>query len=231
MVRVAVVWCWLAAMASAQVAAVPKFTLVEWNIEAGGSDLEVIKQQLTELEPFDLVALSEVPTAAADQFASRWAKESSFVGTSGGPARLVVAWNPKIFAQIKAEEIKRVGEAEFAPGLQMAPLSIHLKHLGSGQEFLLVMTHLARGSAELRRKQALLMTELAQAQTLPVVAIGGFNFDYDFVKHQGNESFVAFTAGDTWKWIKPQAWVDSNWSDRNAMAKTITPTRCWTMSS
>lgn len=199
----------------AQEKTIPQFTLLDWNVEAGGSSVPTILEQLGKLEPFDVMGLSEVPMAEAKQFTGRWPGDSFLLGASGGPAKLLLAWNPQAFEKVSVQELKKVGEQEFAPGLQAAPLVAQLRHKASGQEMIVVMLHLARGSAELRKKQSLLLIDWAKQQTLPIVAVGGFNFDYDFVKHKGNESFDAFTALDTFEWIKPKTWVDSNWSDRN----------------
>ncbi len=225
-----VIWMLLCASVVAQDKP-PQFSLLDWNVEAGGSDVETILKQLKELEPFDCVGLSEVPTTAADKFTSRWPGDSFIMGSVGGNSRLMLAWNPQVFEKISTQELKKVGEQDFAVGLQAAPLVAELRHKQTKQEVLIVMLHLARGSAELRKKQALLLIEWAKAQTRPIIAIGGFNFDYDYVKHKGNESFEAFTAVDTFQWVKPKSWADTNWSDRNKDGKDDYPIRCWTMCS
>lgn len=199
----------------AQQPASPTFSLLEWNIEAGGSDDATIGEQLKALEPFDILALSEVPQMSVTTFGQRWSKDAYLAGAAGGNARLLVAWNPQVFEVQDKSELKRWNDREVAPGIQPAPLVVQLRHRSSGQSFIVIMNHLARGSAELRKQQALLLCDWAGKQQLPVLAVGGFNFDYDFTKHQGNEAFDAFMATKTWKWIKPKEWVDSNWSDRN----------------
>lgn len=208
---------------TAQEKMIPQFKLLDWNVEAGGSAVPTILDQLKQLEPFDVMGLSEVPVSDTEKFTSRWPGDSFLVGAAGGPAKLLLAWNPQVFEKISAQEMKKIGEQEFAPGIQAAPLVARLRHKASGQEMIFVMLHLARGSAELRKKQSLLLIDWAKQQSLPVIALGGFNFDYDFVKHKGNESFDAFTAVDTFQWVKPIKWVDSNWSDRNKDGKDDYP--------
>ncbi len=56
---------WLCNLTVAQEKTTPKFTLLDWNVEAGGSDVPTILGQLKELEPFDVMGLSEVPVADA----------------------------------------------------------------------------------------------------------------------------------------------------------------------
>lgn len=201
----------------------PKFSVLDWNVEAGGSDVDTILKQLKELEPFEVMGLSEVPSASADKFTGRWPGESFILGSVGGNSRLLLAWNPQVFEKVSTLELKKVGEQDFAVGLQAAPLVAQLRHKATKQEVMFVMLHLARGSAELRKKQALLLIDWAKTQTLPIIAVGGFNFDYDFIKHKGNESFEAFTAVDTFQWVKPTHWADTNWSDRNKDGKDDYP--------
>ena len=199
------------------------FAILAWNIEAAGSDAATIKSQLQTLVPFDILALSEVSQAAAKDFASRWNDASQLIGSSGGDARLLLAWNPDKFDQLAGEELKVIGGKEFAPGVQAAPLVAHLKEKSSGQEFKIIMNHLARGSAELRGTQAELLCNWAREQKVPIIAVGGYNFDYDFVTRKGNPAFQLFLDSGVWKWIEPRVPIDTNWADRNRDGKDDFP--------
>jgi hypothetical protein len=209
-----------AAKNSANKAAV---TIIAWNIEAGGSDVATIAAQIKELEPFDILALSEVPQASVKELGGRWGEDAFIAGEKGGPARLLIAWDPQKFQKLEALELQNYDGREFAPGLQAAPLVAHLKHTASGRELLVVMNHFARGSAELRKSQALLLSDWARAQKNAVIAVGGFNFDYDFPTRRGNEAFDAFVKTGVWKWIEPKKLVDDNWADRNRDGKDDYP--------
>ncbi|MFO1065247.1 MAG: hypothetical protein U0892_15385 [Pirellulales bacterium] len=72
-----------------------------------------------------------------------------------------------------------------------------------------------RCAAELRKTQAQLLCEWGRAQSGACIAIGGYNFDYDFRTKKGNESFDAFMESGVWKWNKPRELIDNNWADRN----------------
>lgn len=50
---------------------------------------------------------------------------------------------------------------------------------------------------------------------MPIIAVGDFNFDYDFATKNGNEAFRQFMQDGIWKWVKPEKLVDTNWADRN----------------
>lgn len=199
------------------------FSILAWNIEIGGSEIATIKEQLQQLEPFDILALSEVPKKSASEFTNRWGKDSFMVGEKGGEACLLLAWDSSKFEKVKVEELTKFDDQEFAPGIQSAPLIAQLRHKQSKTEFIVVMNHLARGSAELRKRQALLLVEWAKKQSLPIVAVGGYNFDYDIPTKKGNEAFDAFMKDGTWKWIEPKQMVDTNWADRNRDGKDDYP--------
>lgn len=53
----------IGSVAFAKEKSIPKFTLLDWNVEAGGSAVPTILEQLKGLEPFDVMGLSEVPAA------------------------------------------------------------------------------------------------------------------------------------------------------------------------
>jgi exonuclease III len=59
------------------------------------------------------------------------------------------------------------------------------------------------------------LCEWARVRTVPIIAVGYYNFDYDFATRQGNESFVEFMRDGVWKWIEPIEFIDTNWADRN----------------
>ena len=65
------------------------------------------------------------------------------------------------------------------------------------------------------RDQAEALRLWAKSQALPIVAIGDFNFDYSFVEQTGNDAFAEFLKDDTWKWVKPEPLVDTNWADHD----------------
>lgn len=199
------------------------FSVVAWNVEAGGSEMPNNFKVLKSLEPFDIMALNEVPQESTGEAASRWSKGSSIVGETGGDNRLVIAWNDKKFDKVEAYELKQVDGVDFAPGIRAASLVAHLRHKASAQEFIVLMSHLVRGNADLRKKQAVLLVNWARSQKHPIIAVGGYNFDYDFPTRKGNEAFDAFLAEGVWKWIAPKTLIDTNWSDSNRDGKDDYP--------
>jgi endonuclease/exonuclease/phosphatase family metal-dependent hydrolase len=92
-------------------------------------------------------------------------------------------------------------------------LYARLKDRRNGQELIVILNHLARGNAEFRAQQAGGLREWARTKSEPIIAIGDYNFDYDFHTKKGNAGFDAFLADGVWKWIQPKPMIDSNWSD------------------
>lgn len=199
------------------------FAIIAWNVESPGSNHEVITKQLDTLPPFDILALSEVPESSAELFSQKWGAESSLLGTSGGQSRLFLTWNPNLFEVVKKDELKTIDDKGFGPGNQIAPLVVQLKHKSTGFDFNVVMNKLHRGSDVVRKTQAILFAEWGKKQTIPSIAVGGYNFDYDFKTKKGNAAFDAFLESKTWKWIEPKQWIDNNWADNDRDGKDDYP--------
>jgi hypothetical protein len=197
--------------------------ILTWNIESPGSNPEVIAKQLEELSPFNILALSEVPESATDLFVKRWGPEASLIGSSGGQSRLLITWNPEVFDCLSQSELKTIDGKSFGPGNQIAPLVVHLKHRSSQFEFKVIMNKLHRGSDMVRQTQALLLCDWGKQQTVPCIAVGGYNFDYDFVSKKGNAAFNAFMETKVWHWVEPKTWIDNNWADNNRDGKDDYP--------
>ena len=70
-------------------------------------------------------------------------------------------------------------------------------------------------------------SNIAKDQSVPIVAIGDFNFDYNFATQQGNKAFQIFTAeGSPWTWVKPEPLTDTNWFDGDDDGKDNYPDSC-----
>ncbi len=98
-------------------------------------------------------------------------------------------------------------------GRYRSPLVVQLKERSSGIEFMVMVNHLARGKAEIRQAQATKLVEWARDQTLPVFALGDYNFDYVFETRKGNPGFVNMMQDNIWRWVEPTELIDTNWYD------------------
>ena len=107
------------------------------------------------------------------------------------------------------------GGVKLNDGRHRAPLYVRLKDRGNGQELIVILNHLARGDADFREQQATGLREWARTKSVPMIAIGDYNFGYEFKSKKGNAGFDAFLKDGVWKWIQPVELIDTNWSDDN----------------
>ncbi|MGC4004884.1 MAG: hypothetical protein QM811_17915 [Pirellulales bacterium] len=211
--------------ASKPVAPLPAIDLklLSWNIESDGSDPQVIFAQLKALGRYDVVALCEVPPKTVDLWKTGFTKGESVMSASGGPDRLLIAFDAARFELLRTIELDKHGDFVLNPGNQRAPLIVLLKDRATGYEFYVMNNHLARGNAEQRKKQALGISAWARDQAYPMIAVGDYNFDFDFPTEKGNEAFSAFLADGVWSWVRPAKLIDSNWDDRDGDGKDNFP--------
>jgi endonuclease/exonuclease/phosphatase family metal-dependent hydrolase len=186
--------------------------ILAWNIESGGSDTEVIIGQLkNEMPKFDILALSEVPSAAIDQISNAlgWKRLG---GSRGGEDRLMIAWSDRFVSQEQVE-LRKLGDVEFPTGNNRSPIFVKLKDNNTGKELIVMNNHLTRGKEANRNLQADLLAKWIKSVKVPVVAVGDYNMDFDFKTRKGNAAFDIIQKGGDWKWIEPKELVDTNWAD------------------
>ena len=92
-------------------------------------------------------------------------------------------------------------------------MCIRDRDLLTGKELLVMVNHLARGSEEARQLQAKKLVQWARQESMPIVALGDYNFDYVFETRGGNEAFRLFMKDSVWEWVEPVELVDTNWYD------------------
>lgn len=190
------------------------FQIVAWNLESGGIERTTIGRQLREFNDVHLWALSEVQSANADFFiASAGAGESGafagVIGNTGGADRLLIVLDETRFEVVDAYELD-----DMALGGR-APLVAQLRMNDNGKEFLFVALHFHRRSAAKRLAQAQTLRDWAAAQSLPIVAAGDCNFDYDIPDGPGNAAYDEFGLGGVFRWVQPTTLVATQYSDSN----------------
>ncbi len=204
-------------------------SILAWNIESGGADNQVILAQMKELAAkqfngkLDLIALSETPPNTEELWQSVLPGGVAVMGTTGDSDRLCFVYNGERFEQVRVIELTKFDKFTLNPGNQRSPLILHLKDKATGYEFLVLNNHLARGNADRRKEQALGLSAWAREQNLPMIAVGDYNFDFDFATKSGNEAFRAFLNDGIWKWNEPSELIDSNWADPDKDGKDNYP--------
>jgi endonuclease/exonuclease/phosphatase family metal-dependent hydrolase len=211
------------------------------------SDPPTIAAQLTELmrtpaTRASLVALSEIEPStfalAQQAVANGWQSTVDYVTSASGGYKdsdsLMLIVDRQRFEIREAMEIHRyagfVGnfnitdpkEREFGALRARSPLAVKVLDKQVGGSFWVIVNHLARGEADLRVEQAKMLRAWAAGHPEPIVAVGDFNFDFDFRTAMGNAAFQAMLETETWSWLKPDPLIDSNWSDdRRAVGSRV----------
>lgn len=168
--------------------------ILGWNIESGGSDTQIIIEQLKpdEMPDFDILALSEVASNDIGQVAKSlgWSYHG---GSRGGEDRLMIAWSDR-FESLEQWEIRRVGNAELPAGNNRSPIFNRLRDRITGLEFIVMNNHFTRGKEENRNLQARLLVEWARQLEIPTISVGDYNLDFDFHTRKGNLAFELIQA-------------------------------------
>ena len=183
------------------------------------SDAAAIGGQLTELlrapaTRAQVIALSEVEPKTVWTYRAAVAEglggEVDFVtSASGGYAdadSLMLVVDAKRFRIDEVIELHRYAgiranftvedetSSEHGSVRGRSPLIARLHDLSSGDNFWVIVNHLARGENDLRTDQARALRRWAADRSEPVIAAGDFNFDYEFSSAKGNPAFDAMLA-------------------------------------
>jgi endonuclease/exonuclease/phosphatase family metal-dependent hydrolase len=207
--------------------------LLAWNVESGdpsdydphnGNAARTIARELFDLADYDVVGLSEVRVGHIPRFVAALTAGGagpfrSIHSGTGNDDRLVLAYDTSRVDLVAGYELHAAQDNLLnsieADGewRHRSPLVGHFQHRDTRREFLCVVNHLARGDETVRLRQAIGLWDWAARQRAPLIALGDFNFDYDFATSRGNAAYVAFTRRGRWKWIEPKELIDSNWAD------------------
>jgi endonuclease/exonuclease/phosphatase family metal-dependent hydrolase len=189
-----------------------------WNIESGGNDPQVIATELRQIADYDVYALSEVDHNNLPAYAKalRIASQRNFRAfhsVSGGHDRLAFIFDKGKLELVNFWELFAYNGIAMNDGRHRSPLMAQFRQRANDRQFIVSVNHLARGNAKLRATQARSLRVWASRQTLPVIALGDFNFDYEFATRKGNPAYDEFIAQDIWHWVMPPELIDTNWSD------------------
>jgi hypothetical protein len=191
-------------------------SILAWNVESGGSDPSVNAQQLKKLGSDDVVCLSEVDPGSFGLYAGALGPQfKSINGRTGNSDRLQIIYDAQKFELLQSDELNSYRDFTLNNGNHRSPLLARLAIRGTDTQFVVMVNHLARRNAELRKSQAIGLREWARDQSVPLIAIGDFNMDFDFRTQRGNDAFPEMIRDNIWTWVQPKQLVDTNWSDRN----------------
>ena len=191
-------------------------SILAWNVESGGSDPEIIANQLNEMTGYDVYCLSEVAEKNFDRYTTALGPTfHSANGRTGGNDRLQINFDSNRFELLETKELMKYRDHTLNNGSHRSPLYVRLLDKASSVQLIVMTNHLARGNAELRKEQAMGLREWARDQNVAVVNIGDFNMDFDFRTDGGNDAFPEIIRDNIFSWVRPVELIDTNWADRN----------------
>jgi hypothetical protein len=181
--------------------------VVGFNVESGGARPDVVDDLIAAAQDVDLWGFSEVQDAIwATMFAQAAAEGETgtfapILGTTGGGDRLLIVYRVDRFDLVRSFELTDINVG----GNVRAPLVAQLRLKPAGPEFLFMVNHLYRSNTERRHEQARLLNAWARSQTLPVIAVGDYHFDWDVsngdtVHDRGYDLLIA---DEVLMWIRP----------------------------
>jgi endonuclease/exonuclease/phosphatase family metal-dependent hydrolase len=204
---------WVQSSAQTPTATVP-LTIMSWNVESGGADAVTIAGQIAAFDEVDLWGLSEVngdDDALLYENGAEVGEAAQFTritGTTGGADRLVALYDEERFDLLGSEELDEINVG----GNVRASLVVTLEESATDLQFIFMVNHLYRSNETSRHTQATLLNEWATNQTLPVIATGDYNFDWDVATEAHDLGYDLMVADNVWQWIKPATLVTTQCS-------------------
>lgn len=187
--------------ASAQTEEVPSFVMVTWNIQSGQSDPDTIAEQMALFDGVDIWLLQEVNEKETGYYRAgaedgEGSTYSMVMSSSGDGNHLLTVWNADRFTVLKTLELAQINTT----GNARPALVVLLRDNDTGVAFAVMNNHLYSSRPEERLRQATLLAQWAQAQSVPLFAGGDMNFE----ANSSDSAYVAMTAGGQWERIVPE---------------------------
>lgn len=186
-----------------------RVTVIGWNAESGDANPDTVAHGIAGIDGCDIWGMVEVQDSTwAVQF-ERAAEEGEnadfgyIFGTTGNNSNdfMQIIYDASRFELVENFELHRIN----VTGRVRAPLVAHFRIRASGDEFLFMVNHLYRSRGFRRHEQARLLNRWASGQTLPIIAVGDYNFDWDI--HVGDQihdaGYDAMVAEGHFNWIRP----------------------------
>lgn len=201
-----------------------QLTVVGFNVESGDAEPRHLAQTVMQATaPANLWGFSELQSGGWLRVLEEAAEAhggsnyTGIIGNTGGEDRLGILYDTQRLDYVGHFELltAQVGRAN------RAPLVAEFVFKPTGQRFWFVVTHFYRGIGgkrqDTRWRQAEALNTWARAQSLPVIAVGDYNFDWD-VRSQGqlrDKGFDILTdpGEGAFRWVKPEFLVKTTCSE------------------
>ncbi len=189
-----------------------QFTVVSWNVDSGDADPHLTALRIATMKGVDLWGLTEVRDErwatmlkdAAEE--NRPAEMTPILGPTGGAGRSLILYDARQFELIRWSELGWENEAWYKPGMPVRPVLIaQLRHRATRLEFIFAVN---RFHPQYAAQQAVKMNEWAARQTVPIIAVGSYYFQYCVgprpIQCEGQKGLQAMAFDGVFQWIKPE---------------------------
>jgi endonuclease/exonuclease/phosphatase family protein len=191
-------------------------TVIGFNVESGDANPLVIASQMKLVQGEALWGLCEVESESwAETFrvAAGQGENADFkaiLGTTGGADRLLILYDARVLEERRHFELSDINIG----GNVRAPLVGDFRVRATGLELLFMVNHLYRSRDDRRHEQARLLNEWGKRQSLPVIAVGDYNFDWDVQdgEHNHDQGYDLMTAAGVFRWVRPAKLVKTECS-------------------
>ncbi|MGR5287067.1 hypothetical protein ACP3V5_17255 [Vibrio maritimus] len=178
--------------------------VMSYNVEGGYlSDAKVttVASYLKAAPKADIYGFSELTQSWSPQLKSQMGEQYRYlISDQANDTTDALA----LFFDSSKFKAVETGELVFNEHKHERPaLYARLKDKRDNSEFIVMVNHLMRGDASIRQRQSKKLQAWVSGQTLPVVALGDYNFDYDVPTGKTNQAYREFVAGGYWQWVKP----------------------------
>jgi endonuclease/exonuclease/phosphatase family metal-dependent hydrolase len=193
-----------------------------FNINSGRSSALLIARQMASQDQIELWGISESDHEWPSKILTIINQNKNYAvirGTTGINKNLLqIYYDTNKFHLIAHTELDEIN-----PNKKVrAPLLAHLRNKTTGKELLFMVNHLYRADSDARLLQAKKINAWVKKQTLPVIAVGDYNFDlspYNPADH--GEGFDAITQDNILQWIEPSILLPSQCSKYNSILDFI----------
>jgi len=207
--------------------------ILSWNVESGGAQPSAVADRIRTMEGIDIFGFCEVSDydwALQFERAAEVQENGDFkpiLGMTGQDDRLLILYDKQQFSEVEEPfEIDWQDRPWYQPTMRpRSALVAHLRHTGTGQDFYFMVNHLYRGSGVDPRRldQATALNQWAAAQTIPVIAVGDYNFDWSIADPNDRtaKGFGNMTANGTFRWLEPTTLITTHDSNYNSILDFI----------
>lgn len=183
------------------------FTAVGFNVESGGSDTQIVADQVVAaVQGESLWGFEEVQNQTAATILMAAVNDAGsdqdfqyVYGTTGWEDRLVLAWDNTRFELVSSEELNDINIG----GTARAPLVGHMRERSTGTAFLFVVNHLWRTDNDARHEQGTMLNAWGAQQIDPIVMVGDYNFDWKVDGTGHDIGYDNLTANGVFVWVQP----------------------------